>query len=356
MYQEKNIKIMEPSGPKLREIHKYLKTIDKNGIYTNFGPLHDQLIFEFSKYFKINQNKIVLLSNATLALIGAIATTPNMYKVWQVPSWTFTATPSAIVAAGRSPRFVDVDKQWRAKFSSKNHNWVDVLPFGDEMRISYDKKPNDFLIIDGAASFDALKNINFGNLSSTAIILSLHATKLMSAGEGGVFITNDELWAKRLRSWSSFGFDSKNRVSSSLGINAKFSEYNAAVGLASFYKWEINRNKIRHLTERVNEISNKYSFDVAPAMRKGLATPYWIVHLKTKAEKVRLVKQFQLLGIETRDWWAAGCKQMPAFNRFTTESLVNTKKLSETTIGLPFHLKLTNADLNRIDNAISFTD
>ena len=355
MHQDKIIKIMEPTGPKMREIHKYLRIIDKNGIYTNFGPLHDKLIFEFSKYFKINQNKIVLLSNATLALIGAIATTPNEYKVWQVPSWTFTATPSAIVAAGRSPRFVDVDEDWRAKFSSKKHNWVDVLPFGDEMRISYDKKPNDFLVIDGAASFDSLKNINFGSLNSTAIILSLHATKLMSAGEGGVFITNDELWAKRLRNWSSFGFDFKNRVSDSLGINGKFSEYNAAVGLASFYKWEINRERIVHLTERVNEISNKYSFYVTPAMRKGLATPYWIVQLKTNSQKVKLMKQFKLLGIETRDWWAAGCKQMPAFNKFATESLVNTKKLSETTIGLPFHLKLTNADLNRIDYAISLS-
>lgn len=346
------IKVLVPKGPSSGDLLKYLQEIEKNKWYTNFGPLHNQLIYEYSKYFKVNEDKIVLLSNATLAIAGAVATSGAKNKTWFVPSWTFSATPAAIFFGGGIPHFIDVDNDWRASLKLKYKNVLDVLPFGDSLRNNTQDIKNDFLVIDAAASFDALRNITLGNSRSIGVIVSLHATKLISSGEGGIFITNDSNWASRVRSWSRFGFETGSRISSNAGINAKISEYSAAVGLASFKKWSVSRSKILDLTEKVISISNKSGLEISPAMKKGYATPYWIVKLKDNNQKVLLTREFANSNIETRDWWENGCARMPAYKKYLSETLINTKNLSKTTIGLPFHLDLTDSDLHRIESTL----
>ena len=58
--------------------------IEENKWFTNFGPLHDDLICKFSEYFKFPSNQIVLFPNATLAIAGAIAALNLKNKQWLV--------------------------------------------------------------------------------------------------------------------------------------------------------------------------------------------------------------------------------------------------------------------------------
>lgn len=353
MRQKNLIKVFEPYPPKIKEVKSYLRQIEKNNWYTNFGPLHDELVIKFSQYFNIPSNQIVLFPNATLAIVGAISVLNLKNKRWLVPSWTFAATPSAVVLGGGKPFFVDIDEEWRAKLNRKNGNLIDVLPFGDSLRETLIDTSGNYQIIDGAASFDSLKEIKFPSNKSVGVVVSLHATKLMSTGEGGVFITNDQSWANRVRDWTRFGFQNGNRVSNFVGINAKFSEYQAALGLVSFKNWKSQRDKILKLNSIVLDLTLRNGFEASPATLKGYATPYWILKTASKNQKINLVKNFAKLGIETRDWWNSGCAVMPAFKHFEKDSLRATHKLSSEVVGLPFHLNLSGNDLDRIDFALN---
>jgi dTDP-4-amino-4,6-dideoxygalactose transaminase len=350
----KRIPILIPTAPNASELSKYLRKIDRNRRYSNFGPLHSKLVFKFSKYFKIPENNIVLMSSATMALAGAVKTASVKDKIWATPSWTFTATPAAILQGGGTPRFVDIDeKSWRAKFEVNNVNTIDVLPFGDKPRFNFNYTNKEVLIVDAAASFDALKDIVFDHSKSIAYIVSLHATKLISAGEGGIFLTNDPSWAGRVRAWSNFGFKNDSRISSEIGINAKLTEYGAAVGLASLSQWPINRRNILNLSKEVQNICGGFGLKVSPAMSNGFATPYWIIELESKKLKRKLKFEFDKHNIETRDWWGNGCSVMPAYSKFEAHELESTMRLTSTTIGLPFHLHLSKENLSRIKSALS---
>lgn len=348
----KKIPILIPTAPSALELIKFHKLIDNNQRYSNFGPLYSEFLFALSRYFKISEMNIVLLSNATMALVGAISTSTVKNKLWAIPSWTFTATPASILQSGGRVKFVDVDENWRAKYRGNYAKTIDVLPFGDKPRINFSYTSEDFLIVDAAASFDALKDIKFDDSRSTAYIVSLHATKLMSAGEGGIFLTNDSNWAKRVRAWSNFGFKDDIRISTEIGINAKFSEYNAAVGLASLDQWPINRKKLLNLSAKVQNICKDLDLKVSPAMSNGFATPYWIIELQSKKLKSKLESEFKKSNIETRNWWGKGCSVMPAYAEFKKEKLENTLRLASTTLGLPFHLYLTKENLKRITNIL----
>jgi dTDP-4-amino-4,6-dideoxygalactose transaminase len=353
--QRSLIKVFEPFPPSYKELEPFLMQIERNNWFTNFGPLHDDLICKFSKYFNFPSNQIVLFPNATLAIAGAIAALNLKNKQWLVPSWTFAATPSAIIFGGGTPYFVDIDEEWRAKLHKKNGNLVDVLPFGDSLRENLNETKGDYQIIDGAASFDSLRGFKLPSNKSVGVIVSLHATKLMSTGEGGVFITNNESWANSVRDWTRFGFQNGKRVSNFVGINAKFSEYQAALGLVSFKNWQTQREKILKLNSIVLDLTLRNGFEASPATFKGYATPYWILKTSSKKQKINLVKNFAQLRIETRDWWESGCATMPAFKRFKKDSLSATYKTSNEVVGLPFHLNLSDKDFDRIDSALNIS-
>jgi dTDP-4-amino-4,6-dideoxygalactose transaminase len=59
-------------------------------------------------YFGVGVNQLILLTNGTLALQGAVATSSDPGSLWNCPSWTFVATSQSIISAGCVPQFVDV--------------------------------------------------------------------------------------------------------------------------------------------------------------------------------------------------------------------------------------------------------
>ena len=64
-------------------------------------------------------------------------------------------------------------------------------------------------------------------------MFSFHATKTMAIGEGGVVVTADEGLAEATRRLVNFGLDRPKPIARELGLNAKMSEIQAAVGLAA---------------------------------------------------------------------------------------------------------------------------
>jgi dTDP-4-amino-4,6-dideoxygalactose transaminase len=345
-----HIPLLLPQLPTLKQLTPYLKRIDDNRIYTNFGPLVKEFEQRLARYFHIEPTQLVAMSNATLALEGAIQTRAKPNTIWDCPSWTFAATPLSIKRAGMRVRFQDVGPDWRMKPSEEgfSESIVDVLPFGDEANFGRFNLNIDSVVIDGAASFSNLDSIGDQLPANVGLIVSFHATKILQTGEGGVFISKDSEWVEKVRKWSAFGFG-VDKQSSFESTNAKMSEYAGAVGLASLDQWPERRKKFLEITQRAGIISNKFNIQVHPALEKGLITPYWIII----SDKVKAIeKVFQEQGIETRKWWKNGCHKMPAFRSESIEFLPNTDYYVDNNLGLPFFVGLTDQQFKRIENAL----
>jgi dTDP-4-amino-4,6-dideoxygalactose transaminase len=346
------INIMKPSMPTEKQLSHYLKRIDRTKVYSNFGPLYSELVDELSVYFCVPPECIVVMSNATLGLMSAlsVAKVPDSQKVY-LPSWTFAATAGAAKMMVKKRHFVDIDDEWRAIIKPNYRFVLDVLPFGAELIPSrYDNQ--EFTVIDGAASFDSLKAAGNNLKDNQVLILSLHATKLIGAGEGGVCIATNPEIASEIKSWINFGFNG-SRNSDSLGINAKISEYTAAVGLASLKNWETNRKILAEKMEYARKISNDLGLEITESMRKGFVSPYWIVRFETHKIKTRVNEHLQKNQVETRNWWELGCHNMNAYKDFTHENLDQTKLVGRTSLGLPFHTFLTKSEFEKIARLIS---
>jgi dTDP-4-amino-4,6-dideoxygalactose transaminase len=351
------INVMKPKMPNSAGLLGYLKQIDEAGVYSNFGPLSKQLIARLSDYFGVDQTQIVLMSNATLALQGSITilSERGAGRDISMPSWTFTASASAAVLSGCNPLFVDVDEDWRVMDSVSSDFAIDVLPFGDSLRhpgTSSLKAP--WQVIDGAASFDSLYK-GVGNLpNESVLVVSMHATKLLGAGEGGICIASSIEIANELRVWSNFGFDG-TRESRRIGTNSKISEYAAAVALASLDSWPETREILEKNRLKALEISNSLGLSVSSSMTSGFVSPYWIVKFDSPTNRELVETKLWKNNIETRHWWAKGCHAMEAYKSIKCSDLSNTIRAAEVSLGLPFHAYLTNSDFDQIFRVLSDT-
>lgn len=177
----------------------------------------------------------LILAIKALALTGEIITSP----------FIFPAVPHAISFCGLTPVFCDIDPtnfnidpdKIARLITNKTSAILAVHTFGHPCDIAkitaLAKKYKLKVIYDAAPAFNVYyKNKNIVSYGD-ASIHSYHATKIFHTIEGGaVFFRNahDLLRAKELRE---FGFDQKKERIKAIGINAKMSEFHAAMGLAT---------------------------------------------------------------------------------------------------------------------------
>jgi dTDP-4-amino-4,6-dideoxygalactose transaminase len=141
----------------------------------------------------------------------------------------------------------------------------------------------------------------------------------------------------------------EDRISKSLGTNAKLSEYSAAVALASLDLWTSTKSDFEAISKIAREMSAKYKFIPFMSLSKKSITPYWILKFNTAEEKEAFVDIARELSIQLREWWAQGCHEMPAYVNIPHDLLTKTREVASTTIGLPFHTALEREDWNRIE-------
>lgn len=333
------IPIMKPRLPSSATVSPFLQQIDDANIYSNFGPLVKRLEKGYSEKFEVDPERVVVVSNATLALQGLLEI--SNLKEWFVPNFTFAASVHAAVNAKKIVRLLDVSKSdFQINMEDIDNlaqksifGLLPVLPFGAQ--IDFGKYSNfDVVVFDAAASLGA-PNPDFNLMKKNwSVVYSLHATKVLGAGEGAVVVTGTIEQAHQLRQWCNFGFLA-DRKSSFISTNAKMPEVIAAYGLASLEQYEVEKAEweIRLSTVSKLMLGSRFStlVDQYPGFR-----PYWIIRTESKSESVELSSFLNSEGIETRNWWAYAINEMPAFSHLTALGQGNNSKLlADTLIGLP---------------------
>lgn len=343
-----SIRVMQPKLPTVSDFGPYFAKIEESGIYSNRGPLVSELEARLARHFGIASELVVVCANATVAIQGALDVCPRgRSNTWRVPSWTFAATGMAALQSNVNFEIVDCEMDGLLR-TKVDYNLVQVLTYGGSPDLGL--VSDNPILVDAAASFDSLSNPDFTN-PCTGYVLSLHATKILQAGEGGVFFSNDLDWVNGFRSWINFGFD-KERHSVQKGTNAKLSEFAAGIALASLDLWPTNRLEWLKLANLAKRITNECDLEIVGGLSENFATPYWVILFKSAEQKIVTEEAFRLANIETRNWWGKGLNSMPVFEKHLSGSFTNSDDLASRTLGLPMHLYLAEEDFGRISQVL----
>ena len=348
------VPIMRPQLASLVKVNEYLSQTYSNGIFTNNGPLIRKLEENYAKYFEVDPELVVCSSSATIALEGATSLSEASH--FHCPAYTFPASALAVLRAGKSLSFHDIDlESFQMKLeeipNNSDHGLMYVLPFGASA-INVNLYSFKSVVIDAAASIGN-KSLNIKDLPhSWVVVFSLHATKVLGIGEGGISIFGNKNAADTYRAWINFGF-SGTRNSDYSGTNGKLSEISASFGLAAldlveieFEEWQRSRDLTNKLEDslKLNSFSRKLSGH----------NPYWIVNLKSNEEKIETTEKLTNAEIQYRDWWSKGCHKMAAFRSFTEGmEFPITDMVANQTLGLPFFRGMSEEQAEAIHECLS---
>lgn len=360
--------LLRPDMPSPDELRPWLDRISESRWFTNFGPLCQELEGRLAaSIWHPQQPVIAAVSSGTAGLELALDALdlPRDAGIL-LPSLTFPATATAVLRAGLTPVFCDVDAHsWaltpnlaREALDSVSGNIAGVLPvaiFGRPLDpLGWDQFTRDTglpVVIDAAGAFG---NQSVGD--RTPAVFSLHATKAFAAGEGGIVASCDPEFIARIRDASNFGFRDKSDMVLRPGTNAKMSEYHAAVGLAALRRWPRSAWRRRLLSARYERaLLSRLGGRVV--LQQG-SPRHWIrsvfnVRIPRLQVDEPLLAGLSDRGIECRRWYCPALHEHPAFSRHQRSGeLPVTRELSSELLGLPFHLDLNHCDIWRVANEL----
>jgi dTDP-4-amino-4,6-dideoxygalactose transaminase len=225
--------------PPLEEYQEQLKRIWQNEWLTNRGELVRELESKLKTYLQVSN--ITLTTNGTLPIQIALNVLAKQGEVITTP-FSYVATTSAIVWEHSTPVFVDIHPEYltidetkiEAAITTKTTAILATHVFGNPCHVEEIEKiakKHDLKVIYDAAhcfgvEYKGESVFNYGDISTC----SFHATKLFHTGEGGAFFCKDEALNKKLFYSHNFGHKTATDFHG-VGINAKMSELQAAMGL-----------------------------------------------------------------------------------------------------------------------------
>ncbi|MGE0753989.1 MAG: DegT/DnrJ/EryC1/StrS family aminotransferase [Alphaproteobacteria bacterium] len=357
------IPVLKPRLPQSQAILPYLQQIDANRWYGNYGPLVIAYEKRLAEQLAIDPKQVLMVANGTLGLTVALqALEAQRGGLCIMPSWTFTATPAAALAAGLQPCFIDVEKDTQAispqrvkeqlrKLNQPVSAVIAVSPFGSPVDIaSWDRFTEETgipAVIDAAAAFDSVMG-GAMKVGRTPVMISLHATKICGIGEGGLMFSRSADTMFRMNRIINFGFEN-DRLSHRIAINAKPSEYNAAVAMAVLDNWP-------DIRAQWVAVQKRYMDGLQGRGIQCWMHPDWVTstcNIIVPHQAVALADVLSAQGIDTRRWWETGCHVHPAYRACPVAGdLENTQWLGQSVLGLPAAMDLDPADQDKVCDVV----
>ena len=281
-----------------------------------------------------------------------------------VPDYTMVATPNSVELIGAKAVFVDIDRdslcmdfeKMKEAITDKTKAVMLVTingryPKNIEGFVSFCKEKNIWLIEDAAQSLGSRYNGKhlgtFGDIGS----FSFSAPKIITTGQGGALVTDNEELFDRIKKIRDFGRE-RGGIDHYLikGWNYKFTDIQAIIGIEQMKKlpWRVERKKeIAKLYEKLLEDIDQIEF--IPTNYEN-TTPWFIdILIEDRSELMEYLKE---KGVGTRDFYPP-LHSEPAYG-YTGDYPV-TEEISKKGLWLPSASKLTDSQVTFIcDQIVSY--
>lgn len=272
--------------PNREDFDHFVDQIWTSGIVANSGMLSRNFEAQIKKDFHISN--LLLTSNGTFAIelgLRLLAQANRRARYVVTTPFTYIATVSAIKSAGLIPIFVDIEPEYLTldpdlvldKLVEENISLDEVLAiipvhvFNNCARLEAFSELSEStgipILYDAAHAFGCEYQdrsvLEYGTLSA----VSLHASKALSTGEGGLLASSRSKLIEMCRIMVHFGLTESGTFEAD-GTNGKISELTAAFGNASLIDFWNRRQLRSRYADRLSEACNGQTLSTIP-IREG---------------------------------------------------------------------------------------
>jgi perosamine synthetase len=272
---------------------------------------------------------------------------------------TFIAAANSVNYTGATPVFIDSHPEYWCLNPSKIEEKIDkhtkaimvVHLYGhpcDMDPIMEISKAYDLPIIEDCAEAHGAEYRgrivgSFGTISC----FSFYGNKIITTGEGGMCLTNDEELAGKMRMLRDHGMNPKKKYwHEVVGFNYRMTNLQAALGVAQLKKIDkiiLKKRTLAHIYKTL--LSNVPEFTLAPEMPWAKSV-YWLYSVLVKRKRRdRLIKYLEQHGIESRPFFYPQ-HLMPPYK--TSLTFPVAEELSKEGLNLPSGSRLSKNEIEEI--------
>jgi dTDP-4-amino-4,6-dideoxygalactose transaminase len=372
-----NIQVASPIFSK-DEIKEIKKTFKSGWIAP--GPQTKKLEFLIKKKLKA---KYVIAVNSCTSGIAACLSALGAKRGDEVltPSNTFISTINTIYNMGLKIRLCDVDlKKWVVtddifkKTLTKKTKFFIPVHFGgnpiDMNKIISTAKKNKIKIVDDAATAmgSQIKKKYIGSYNYPLTVFSFHANKIITSAEGGVITLNNKKMATHLRklinsgleksSWQRKTNNNFKRLNVKIaGYKFNYNDVLASIAIPQFKKIDkiiYYRKKLYAMyTQNLKKLINNKTIYIQEIKASNSSSLYCFqIYISKNNIRDKLAYFLEKNKISTTVYYTPAHIHDFYKKKLDSKNQINTNKLFNNSLALPFHNKLTLKDIKRITGLV----
>jgi perosamine synthetase len=302
-----------------------------------------------------------------------------------MPVLTFVAPANAIAYIGAYPVFIDVDPvYWQMDAQKLKDFFLEECSYQEGGLINkhtgrkisailpvhllgHPVNMNPLLelagryglkVIEDAAEglgteYEGKRAGSFGDVAA----LSFNGNKIITAGGGGMIVTNRADWAQRARYLTTQAkSDALENIHDDIGYNYRLTNIQAALGVAQMEQLSHYIEKKRTIARRYTEALNGVSGISLPQEAPRVKSTFWLYTILVDPSRYgidsrALLRVFQETHIQTRPLWHPLYRLKP-FKECFAYRISAAERLYEQAISLPSSIGLTEEDQKRVIQVI----
>ena len=287
-----------------------------------------------------------------------------------VPDFTMIAPVCAVLYTGATPVFVDCEPDIctidpglvEQAITARTRAILAVHIYGHSVDVdplaALARARGVALVEDAAEAHGATyKSRKCGTLGDLAAF-SFYGNKIVTTGEGGMVVTDDDALAERVRSLADMAHDPRARFRHpELGYSYRMSSLQAACGVGQLAHVEAFLERKRRMAARYAEELGEVAGLLLPVTRPWAGNVHWMYAVRLAEgfalSRDELCARLARRGVATRAFFRSSASQPLVRRRVGTQGpFPVSERLAERGFYLPSGLALTDAQIAQVGAAV----
>lgn len=287
-----------------------------------------------------------------------------------IPDFSFPATANSVIKVGAIPVCVDIDlktfcidpMEIEKSITRKTKAIMPVHAFGlcanmPEI-LGIAKKHNLRVIEDAACAIGSTIYEQHAGTFGDCGVFSFHPRKLITTGEGGAIVTNDQALGQQIQVSRSHGGVRGELFMEFIdsGYNFRLSDINCAIGIEQLLKIERIISERKKYAELYNSLFDGSSLLTTPYVPAGYQHTYqsYVVLLSEGVDRDFVIRELKKLNIETT-LGTYSISSQPYFKEYTSRKKRITPRSDfafKQTLTLPLYPAMKKRDVVKVATSL----
>ena len=326
------------------------------------------MVREFEKSLAkfVGVKHAIAVNSGTSALMASLIALDISYgDEVLMPSFTFVATASAVLARGAKPVFVDINlddytmnmDNLERKINNRSKAIIPVHLYGhpaDMNSITKLAREHDLYVIEDVAQSlgSSYKGNQTGSIGDLGCF-SFYSTKVVTCGEGGAITTNDDNLYYKLKKIRNHGMAIAHNPEV-LGLNLRMPEMEAALINAQMRRINSFLERRRKNAKMLSEHLDGLEGIILPRERNDCVYNWYLYTISLEKNRNMVLKILNDKGLGATVYYRTPLHKTHLYEKlgYGNESLPKTIWASEHVMSLPVHPGLTELDISFIASSV----